>query len=59
MSQIALVVGVALVFFGGLDYAFQRWKHEQQLRMTPEQLREEVKAIRGLGYGRTGTKDKE
>jgi flagellar biosynthetic protein FlhB len=59
MSQIALALGVALIFFGALDYAFQRWKHEQQLRMTPDQLREEVKAIRGLGYGRTGTKDKE
>lgn len=57
MSQIAISVGVALVLFGVLDYALQRWKHEQQLRMTPQQLREEVKAIRGLGHGRTGTRD--
>ena len=59
MSQIGLAIGVALILVGAIDYAFQRWQHEQRLRMTPDELREEVKAIRGLGYSRTGSKDKE
>lgn len=59
ICRIAIAIGLALMLFGTLDYAFQRWKHEQQLRMTPDELREEVKAIRGLGHGRRGTPDRE
>ena len=30
-----------------LDYAFQRWKHEQDLKMTPQEVREEMKNLEG------------
>jgi flagellar biosynthetic protein FlhB len=30
-----------------LDYAFQWWKQEQDLRMTPQEVREEMKDLQG------------
>jgi flagellar biosynthesis protein FlhB len=39
-SMILLVLAV-------LDYGFQRWKHEQDLRMTDEEFREELKMMNG------------
>jgi flagellar biosynthetic protein FlhB len=40
-------VGVVLLVLAILDYAFQRWKHEQDLRMTPQEVREEMKNLEG------------
>ena len=40
-------IGVALVVLALMDYAFQRWKHEQDLRMTPQEVREEMKNLEG------------
>jgi len=40
-------VGLALLVLALLDYAFQRWKHEQDLRMTPQEVREELKNLEG------------
>jgi flagellar biosynthesis protein FlhB len=40
---IAWWVGLALLALGLLDYAFQRWRYEQDLRMTYEEYREERK----------------
>jgi len=40
-------VGLALFVLAILDYAFQRWKHEQDLRMTPQEVREEMKHLEG------------
>jgi flagellar biosynthesis protein FlhB len=31
----------------GLDYALARWKHERDLRMTTQELREEMKNLQG------------
>jgi flagellar biosynthetic protein FlhB len=42
-----LWVGVALVVLAIFDYAFQRWKQEQDLRMTRQELREEMKDLQG------------
>ena len=42
-----LKVGAALLFLAILDYAFQRWKHEQDLRMTSQEMREEMKTLQG------------
>jgi len=44
---IALKVAIALAILAILDYMYQRWKHEQDLRMTTEELREEFKATVG------------
>jgi len=43
----ALKVGLALLLLALLDYAFQRWKHEEDLKMTPQEVREEMKNLEG------------
>ena len=43
----AIKVGVALLILALFDYAYQRWKHEQELRMTPQEVREEMKNLQG------------
>ncbi len=42
-----LWVGGALLVLAILDYSFQRWKHEQDLRMTHQEVREEMKNLQG------------
>ena len=43
----ALKIGVALLILALLDFAYQRWKHEQDIRMTPQEVREEMKNLQG------------
>lgn len=43
----ALKIGVALLVLAILDYAFQRWKFEQDLKMTSQEVREEMKNLEG------------
>lgn len=43
----ALKVGVALLILAILDFAFQRWKHEQDMKMTQQEVREEMKNLEG------------
>jgi flagellar biosynthetic protein FlhB len=43
----ALKIGVALLVLAVLDYGFQRWKYERDLRMTPQEMREEMKNLEG------------
>lgn len=43
----SLKVGLALLLLALLDYAFQRWKHEEDLKMTPQEVREEMKNLEG------------
>lgn len=38
---------VILVLLATLDYALQRWKYEQDLRMTHQEVREELKNLQG------------
>jgi flagellar biosynthetic protein FlhB len=40
-------IGLALLVLALLDYGFQRWKHEQDIRMTPREMREEMKNLEG------------
>ncbi len=42
-----LKISVALLLLAVADYAFQRWKYEQDLRMTPQEVREELKNLQG------------
>jgi flagellar biosynthetic protein FlhB len=42
-----LKVGVALLILAIFDYAYQRWKHERDLRMTTQEVREELKTLQG------------
>jgi flagellar biosynthetic protein FlhB len=43
----ALWVAGALLVLALFDYAFQRWKYEQDLRMTHQEVREEMKNLQG------------
>lgn len=45
--SVMLWVAGALVALAIFDYAFQRWKHEQDLRMTHQEMREEMKNLQG------------
>jgi flagellar biosynthesis protein FlhB len=51
MTQIllwtALKVGAILLAPAMLDYAYQWWRHEQDLKMTPQELREELRNLEG------------
>ncbi len=42
-----LWAGLALVILAILDYTLQRWKYEQDLRMTHQEIREEMKNLQG------------
>jgi len=42
-----LKIGAALLVLAILDYAFQKWKHEQDLKMTQQEVREEMKNLQG------------
>jgi flagellar biosynthesis protein FlhB len=43
----AIKIAGALVLLALLDYGFQWWKHEQDLKMTPQEMREELKNLEG------------
>jgi flagellar biosynthesis protein FlhB len=42
-----LWIGVALILLALLDYTMQRWKHEQDLRMSHQEIRDEMKQQQG------------
>jgi flagellar biosynthetic protein FlhB len=42
-----LWIGLALLILAVLDFALQRWKYEQTLRMTHQEVREEMKNLQG------------
>jgi flagellar biosynthesis protein FlhB len=42
-----LWIGLALVILALLDYTLQRWKHEQDLKMTHQEMRDEMKQLQG------------
>lgn len=44
---IALKMTVALVILAILDYIYQKWKYEQDLKMTTQEIREEMKNTLG------------
>lgn len=43
----SLKIALALLILAILDYGFQRWKHEQDLKMTQQEVREEMKNLQG------------
>lgn len=51
MAQIvfwtALKLGTALLVLALLDYAYQWWRREQDLKMTPQELQEELRNLEG------------
>jgi flagellar biosynthetic protein FlhB len=47
LAWTTIKIGLALLVLAILDYGFQRWKHEQDLKMTPQEVREEMKNLEG------------
>ncbi len=45
--RIGLYVGLALLIVAGLDYLFQRLEHERSLRMSRQEVKEELKQTEG------------
>lgn len=45
--RISLYTFLAMVAIGGLDYLFQRWQHQKDLRMTKQEVKEESKQTEG------------
>jgi flagellar biosynthetic protein FlhB len=43
----SLKIGGSLAVLALLDYGYQYWKHEQDLRMTTQELKEEIKTQQG------------
>lgn len=44
---LALKLAALLIILALLDYAFQRWKHEQDLKMSKQEVKEEMKRMEG------------
>lgn len=44
---LALKLALLLVALAVLDYAFQRWQHDKDLRMTKQEVKEEMKRMDG------------
>jgi len=47
LFSITLKIALALLILALLDFGFQRWKYEQDIRMTPQEVREELKNLEG------------
>lgn len=47
ISSIGLKIGGVLLIVAAADYGFQRWRYELSLRMTPEEMREEMRHQNG------------
>ena len=45
--KIFLRVSMAMIFLAALDYAFQKWQFEQKLKMTKQEVKEELKQNEG------------
>lgn len=45
LLQFATALGAVLLVFGVIDYALQKLKFERDLQMSPEEVREEIRAI--------------
>ena len=43
----SLKIGLALLLLAIFDYMYQKWKHEQDLKMTTQEVREEMKNLQG------------
>lgn len=45
--SIALRVGIALLILAILDYSYQKWRIEQELKMTKQEVKEEMRRMEG------------
>jgi len=47
LFTLALRLTIALLILAIIDFIYQRWKHERDLRMTKEEIKEELKRMDG------------
>jgi type III secretion protein U len=47
LEQLLLVCGVGFVLISALDYAFERYQHSKQLRMSKDEIKREYKEMEG------------
>ena len=47
LFSLAIRAAIALLILAILDVAFQRWQHEQDLKMTKQEVRDEMKRMEG------------
>ncbi|MDR2104526.1 MAG: flagellar biosynthesis protein FlhB [Deferribacteraceae bacterium] len=47
LFEIVFKMAIAVVLLGVLDFAFQKWQHRQDLKMTKQQIKEEYKQMEG------------
>lgn len=47
LNDLFFAAAMALLFIGLADYVYQRWDHEQSLKMTKEEVKEEAKQQEG------------
>lgn len=45
--ELAMWLALALFVLALIDFGFQKWKHEQDLRMTKQEIRDEMKQMEG------------
>lgn len=45
--ELAIIIAVVLLVLGIIDYVYQRWQTEQDLRMTKHEVKEEMKQMDG------------
>ncbi len=55
--ELAFLLAIVLLVLGVLDYAYQKWKHERDMMMTREEVREEMKMLEGDAEIRQRRKD--
>lgn len=47
LYRLFVVIAVTILVLGVVDYGLQRWRYELDLRMTPQEVREELKHFEG------------
>lgn len=45
--SVAIRVALLMLFLAGLDYGWERFRYERQLRMTKQEIREEMRHMEG------------
>jgi flagellar biosynthetic protein FlhB len=45
--SIAIRLGVLLLVLAFIDYAYQRWRHDRQLRMSKQEVKDEMRRMEG------------
>jgi len=57
LARLAFQLAIALIVLALFDYGFQKWKFERDLRMTKQEVREELKQMEGDPLIRQRRKD--